>query len=88
MELAPWLYVVSRCLMSCNWYTFAEPNLFFSVFFKKILDLQADDLRRRILEQMQHILTTRQSARALLAISDYLSRLRALSSLWIARPRE
>jgi transcription factor TGA len=37
---------------------------------------------------MQRVLTTRQSARALLVISDYLSRLRALSSLWIARPRE
>nr|AGT17454.1 hypothetical protein SHCRBa_258_F08_R_30 [Saccharum hybrid cultivar R570] len=49
---------------------------------------EADDLRRQTLEQMQRILTTRQSARALLAISDYLSRLRALSSLWIARPRE
>ncbi|KAD5960405.1 hypothetical protein E3N88_11877 [Mikania micrantha] len=34
------------------------------------------------------ILTTRQSARALIAINDYSSRLRALSSLWLARPRE
>lgn len=37
---------------------------------------------------MHRILTTRQSARALLAIHDYFSRLRALSSLWLARPRE
>uniref|UniRef100_A0A0A9D0I8 DOG1 domain-containing protein n=1 Tax=Arundo donax TaxID=35708 RepID=A0A0A9D0I8_ARUDO len=50
--------------------------------------LQADNLRLQTLQQMQCILTTRQSARALLAISDYSSRLRALSSLWIARPRE
>ncbi|PWZ08880.1 Transcription factor TGAL1 [Zea mays] len=49
---------------------------------------EADGLRRQTLEQMQRVLTTRQSARALLVISDYLSRLRALSSLWIARPRE
>ncbi|XP_062231732.1 transcription factor TGAL1-like isoform X1 [Phragmites australis] len=49
---------------------------------------EADNLRLQTLQQMQCILTTRQSARALLAISDYFSRLRALSSLWIARPRE
>ncbi|CAD6236301.1 unnamed protein product [Miscanthus lutarioriparius] len=49
---------------------------------------QADNLRLQTLQQMQRILTTRQSARALLAISDYFSRLRALSSLWLARPRE
>ncbi|TVU36563.1 hypothetical protein EJB05_18501 [Eragrostis curvula] len=49
---------------------------------------QADNLRLQTLQQMQRILTTRQSARALLAISDYFSRLRALSSLWHARPRE
>ncbi|KAK2416627.1 TGACG-sequence-specific DNA-binding protein TGA-2.1 [Trifolium repens] len=49
---------------------------------------QADNLRQQTLQQMLRILTTRQSARALLAISDYFSRLRALSSLWLARPRE
>ncbi|XP_020671816.1 transcription factor HBP-1b(c38) [Dendrobium catenatum] len=49
---------------------------------------QADNLRQRTLQQLQHILTTRQSARALLAINDYFSRLRALSSLWLARPKE
>ncbi|KAF8715939.1 hypothetical protein HU200_026903 [Digitaria exilis] len=48
---------------------------------------EADNLRLQTLQQMQRILTTRQSARALLAISDYFCRLRALSSLWIARPR-
>ncbi|KAH0728021.1 hypothetical protein AABB24_000310 [Solanum stoloniferum] len=50
--------------------------------------LQADNLRQRMLQQMHRILTTRQSARALLAIGDYFARLRALSSLWLARPRE
>uniref|UniRef100_A0A803R9Z3 Uncharacterized protein n=1 Tax=Cannabis sativa TaxID=3483 RepID=A0A803R9Z3_CANSA len=49
---------------------------------------QADNLRQQTLQQMHRILTTRQSARALLAINDYFSRLRALSSLWLARPRE
>ncbi|GFZ20617.1 bZIP transcription factor family protein [Actinidia rufa] len=49
---------------------------------------QADNLRQQTLQQLHHILTTRQSARALLAINDYFSRLRALSSLWLARPRE
>ncbi|KAH0721208.1 hypothetical protein KY290_006128 [Solanum tuberosum] len=48
----------------------------------------ADNLRQQTLQQMHRILTTRQSARALLAISEYFSRLRALSSLWLARPRE
>ncbi|PON87068.1 Basic-leucine zipper transcription factor [Trema orientale] len=49
---------------------------------------QADLLRQQTLQQMHRILTTRQAARALLVISDYFSRLRALSSLWLARPRE
>ncbi|KAL7599627.1 transcription factor TGA2.2 [Lactuca sativa] len=49
---------------------------------------QADNLRQQTLQQMHRILTTRQSARALIAINDYFSRLRALSSLWLARPRE
>uniref|UniRef100_A0A5B7CEK0 Putative transcription factor HBP-1b(C38)-like isoform X3 n=1 Tax=Davidia involucrata TaxID=16924 RepID=A0A5B7CEK0_DAVIN len=49
---------------------------------------QADNLRQQTQQQMHRILTTRQSARALLAINDYFSRLRALSSLWLARPRE
>ncbi|KAK8923994.1 Transcription factor PERIANTHIA [Platanthera zijinensis] len=49
---------------------------------------QADLLRLQTLQQMRRILNTRQAARALLAISDYFSRLRALSSLWLARPRD
>lgn len=49
---------------------------------------QADNLRQQTLQQLHRVLTTRQSARALLAINDYFSRLRALSSLWLARPRE
>ncbi|CAH2073780.1 unnamed protein product [Thlaspi arvense] len=49
---------------------------------------QADNLRLQTYQQMLRILTTRQSARALLAIHEYSLRLRALSSLWLARPRE
>ncbi|KAJ9163364.1 hypothetical protein P3X46_023041 [Hevea brasiliensis] len=49
---------------------------------------QADLLRQQTLQQMHRILTTRQAARALLVFSDYTSRLRALSSLWLARPRD
>ncbi|KAJ6768645.1 TRANSCRIPTION FACTOR TGA9 [Salix koriyanagi] len=49
---------------------------------------QADLLRQQTLQQMHRILTTRQAARALLVVSDYTSRLRALSSLWLARPRD
>ncbi|KAK4260869.1 hypothetical protein QN277_003932 [Acacia crassicarpa] len=49
---------------------------------------QAELLRQQTLQQLQKILTTRQIARAYLVINDYISRLRALSSLWLARPRE
>jgi transcription factor TGA len=49
---------------------------------------QADNLRQQTLQQMYRILTTRQAARGLLAMGDYFQRLRALSSLWSARPRE
>jgi transcription factor TGA len=49
---------------------------------------QADHLRQQTLQQMAKILTTRQSARGLLALGEYLHRLRALSSLWAARPQE
>ncbi|KAM5567669.1 hypothetical protein ABKV19_015636 [Rosa sericea] len=50
--------------------------------------IQADLLRQQTLQQLHRILTTRQTARALLVINDYFSRLRALSSLWLARPRD
>ncbi|CAK9870748.1 unnamed protein product [Sphagnum jensenii] len=49
---------------------------------------QADNLRQQTLQQMHRILTTRQAARGLLAMGDYFARLRALSSLWSARPRD
>nr|ACN33853.1 unknown [Zea mays] len=49
---------------------------------------QADHLRLMTLQQMHKILTTRQAARGLLALGDYFQRLRTLSSLWAARPRE
>ncbi|XP_047340125.1 transcription factor TGA2.2-like [Impatiens glandulifera] len=48
---------------------------------------QGDNLRQQTLQQMHWILTTRQSAHALLAMHDYFTHLRALSSFWLARPR-
>ncbi|KAK8717286.1 hypothetical protein V6N13_044559 [Hibiscus sabdariffa] len=49
---------------------------------------QADHLRQETLQQMSYILTTRQSARALLVLGEYIQRLQALSTLWTNRPRE
>lgn len=54
----------------------------------EILVRQADGLRQQTLQQLHRILTTRQSAKCFLAIGEYFSRLRALSSFWSARPRE
>ncbi|XP_062223816.1 transcription factor TGAL9-like isoform X2 [Phragmites australis] len=48
----------------------------------------ADALRLQTLHRLTQILTARQSARCLLAIADYSYRLRALSELWLARPRQ
>uniref|UniRef100_A0A0E0LRU6 DOG1 domain-containing protein n=1 Tax=Oryza punctata TaxID=4537 RepID=A0A0E0LRU6_ORYPU len=48
----------------------------------------ADHLRQETLQNMYKILTLPQAARGLLALGDYCQRLRALSSLWAARPRE
>lgn len=49
---------------------------------------QADNLRQQTLHQLHRILTIRQAARCFLATGEYFTRLRALSSLWSARPRE
>uniref|UniRef100_A0ACD5ZVG8 Uncharacterized protein n=1 Tax=Avena sativa TaxID=4498 RepID=A0ACD5ZVG8_AVESA len=49
---------------------------------------QADHLRQQTLRNMYRILTGRQAAVGLLALGDYSERLRALSTLWAARPRE
>ncbi|GFP79806.1 transcription factor hbp-1b(c1) [Phtheirospermum japonicum] len=49
---------------------------------------QADNLRHQTLHRLHQILTTRQAARCFLAIGEYFHRLRALSSLWLARPRQ
>ncbi|KAF6158733.1 hypothetical protein GIB67_040247, partial [Kingdonia uniflora] len=48
---------------------------------------QADNLRHQTLRRLHHVLTTRQSARCFLAMAEYSHRLRALSSLWVSRPR-
>lgn len=53
-----------------------------------MLSKQADHIRQEALQQMSRILTTRQTARWLLALGEYFQRLRALSKLWANRPRE
>lgn len=50
--------------------------------------VQADHLRQETLQQICRILMPRQAARSLLALGEYLQRLRALSSCWSSRPRE
>ncbi|CAM0901889.1 unnamed protein product [Alopecurus aequalis] len=45
-------------------------------------------VQQETIQNMYKILTTRQAARGLLALGEYFQRLRALSSLWAARPRE
>ncbi|KAL6840819.1 hypothetical protein ACP4OV_029345 [Aristida adscensionis] len=52
------------------------------------LVVQAFHLRRLMLQQMRKILWVRQAARGLLELAGYCRRLRGLSSLWAARPRE
>ncbi|XP_039009582.1 transcription factor TGA4-like isoform X2 [Hibiscus syriacus] len=47
---------------------------------------QADHLRKETLQQMSYILTTRQAARGLLALGEYIQRLQALSTVWANRP--
>ncbi|EMS61994.1 TGACG-sequence-specific DNA-binding protein TGA-2.1 [Triticum urartu] len=49
---------------------------------------QADALRLQTLHRRPQVLTARQAARCFLAVADYSQRLRALSSLWLARPRQ
>ncbi|KAJ8510517.1 hypothetical protein OPV22_000951 [Ensete ventricosum] len=49
---------------------------------------QADNLRQQTLHQLRRILTSRQAARCFVAIGEYYTRLRALSSLWASRPRQ
>ncbi|CAL5008106.1 unnamed protein product [Urochloa decumbens] len=49
---------------------------------------QADHLRQQTLRNMYRILTVTQAAKGVVALADYCQRLRALSSLWAARPRE
>lgn len=49
---------------------------------------QADHLREQTLQLMSRILSPRQAARGLLALGEYFHRLRVLSTLWVARPRD
>lgn len=49
---------------------------------------QADSLRQQAMHRLNQMLTTRQAARCFLAMTEHFHRLRALSSLWLARPRQ
>ncbi|XP_031095792.1 bZIP transcription factor TGA10-like [Ipomoea triloba] len=49
---------------------------------------QADHLRIQTIQRLYQILTIRQVARCFLIVADYFHRLRALSSLWLGRPRQ
>lgn len=49
---------------------------------------QADTLRHQTFHRLHQLLTTRQAAKGVLAIAEYFNRLRTLSSLWVARPRQ
>ncbi|XP_047326027.1 bZIP transcription factor TGA10 [Impatiens glandulifera] len=49
---------------------------------------QADNLRQQTIHRLHQLLTIRQAARCFLGIGEYFHRLRALSSLWVARPRQ
>lgn len=50
--------------------------------------IQADHLREETLQQLYLILTPTQAAKALLVLGEYFQRLRVLSSIWSARPRD
>ncbi|KAK4757361.1 hypothetical protein SAY87_018662 [Trapa incisa] len=80
--------ILFRCLNSLDSYIILKQLSPCWPFFLLNGYCQADNLRQQTLQQMHRILTTRQAARAILAIHDYFSRLQALSSLWLARPRE
>ncbi|XP_004493559.1 bZIP transcription factor TGA10-like isoform X2 [Cicer arietinum] len=49
---------------------------------------QADLLRHQTIHRLNQILTTHQAARCFIAMAEYFHRMRALSSLWLARPRQ
>ncbi|URD81880.1 hypothetical protein MUK42_05091 [Musa troglodytarum] len=49
---------------------------------------QADNLRQQTLHQLRQQLTTKQAARCFLAIGEYFTRLRALSSLWASHHQD
>uniref|UniRef100_A0ACD5Y331 Uncharacterized protein n=3 Tax=Avena sativa TaxID=4498 RepID=A0ACD5Y331_AVESA len=48
---------------------------------------QADGLRQQTLHKLHQMLTIRQAALCFVSIADYFHRLRAVSTLWAARPR-
>uniref|UniRef100_A0A0D3GWW9 DOG1 domain-containing protein n=1 Tax=Oryza barthii TaxID=65489 RepID=A0A0D3GWW9_9ORYZ len=77
-------------VMSGVWRTGAERFFLWIAGLSNLVAFvdHADHLRQETLQNMYKILTLPQAARGLLALGDYCQRLRALSSLWAARPRE
>ncbi|KAH9690913.1 transcription factor TGA7 [Citrus sinensis] len=69
----------------CAFFQFLSSSL---NYFALPCTKQADHLRQQTMQQMYRVLTTRQAARALLALGEYFHRLRALSSLWAAQHLE
>ncbi|KAG5555580.1 hypothetical protein RHGRI_006281 [Rhododendron griersonianum] len=75
-------------LVSGMWKSPAERCFMWMGGFRPSELIKADNLRHQTIHRLHQILTTRQAARCLLAIAEYFHRLRALSSLWLARPRQ
>uniref|UniRef100_A0A3Q7IKQ3 DOG1 domain-containing protein n=1 Tax=Solanum lycopersicum TaxID=4081 RepID=A0A3Q7IKQ3_SOLLC len=74
-------------LVSGLWKSPAERCFLWIGDFRPSEILKADNLRHQTIHRLHQILTTRQAARCFIAIGDYFHRLRALSSLWLTRPR-
>nr|XP_029121971.1 bZIP transcription factor TGA10 isoform X3 [Elaeis guineensis] len=75
-------------LIAGMWKTPAERCFMWMGDFRPSELIKADNLRQQTFHRLHQILTTRQMARCLLAIAEYFHRLRALSSLWLSRPRQ
>uniref|UniRef100_A0A453L425 DOG1 domain-containing protein n=1 Tax=Aegilops tauschii subsp. strangulata TaxID=200361 RepID=A0A453L425_AEGTS len=54
---------------------------------RRLRQTEAEKLRQQMLHRLHQVLTARQMARSLLAVSDYFHRLRVLSSFWVNRNR-
>ncbi|KNA13881.1 hypothetical protein SOVF_111190 isoform B [Spinacia oleracea] len=75
----------ANCLGPCSTGIVADYMGQMAIAMGKLATLE--NFVHQTLQQLHRILTTRQAAQALLVIHDYTARLRALSSLWLARPK-